>query len=62
MSRPPGDDLYTEVQLLGAATSALGPIYKAHKWFLTRGDLDYTSLPPKDSAQLNLRELCSLFR
>jgi hypothetical protein len=34
----------TEVQLLGAATSALGSIYKAHKWFLTRGDLEYTAL------------------
>ena len=27
-----------------AATHALGPIYKAHKWLLTRGDLDYTAL------------------
>jgi uncharacterized protein len=34
----------TQVQLLRAATSALGPIYKAHKWLLTRGDLDYTAL------------------
>ncbi len=34
----------TEIQLLGAATSALGSIYKAHKWFLTRGDLEYTAL------------------
>jgi predicted nucleotidyltransferase len=34
----------TQVQLLRAATHALGPIYKAHKWFLTRGDLDYTAL------------------
>jgi predicted nucleotidyltransferase len=34
----------TRVQLLRAATWALGPIYKAHKWLLTRGDLDYTSL------------------
>ncbi len=33
-----------EVQLLGAATSALGSIYKAHKWFLTRRDLEYTAL------------------
>ena len=32
------------VQLLRAATSALPPIYKAHKWFVTRGDLDYTAL------------------
>lgn len=34
----------TQVQLLGAATHALGSIYKAHKWFLTRGDLEYTAL------------------
>jgi uncharacterized protein len=34
----------TQVQLLHAATCALGPIYKAHKWLLTRGDLDYTAL------------------
>ncbi len=34
----------TQVQLFRAATSALPPIYKAHKWFLTRGDLDYTAL------------------
>src|SRR5262245_17460117 len=33
-----------EVQLLRAASSALGPIYKAHKWFITRQDLDYTAL------------------
>jgi predicted nucleotidyltransferase len=33
-----------QVQLLRAATSALPPIYKAHKWFVTRGDLDYTAL------------------
>ena len=32
------------MQLLRAATHALGPIYKAHKWLLTRGDLDYTAL------------------
>jgi uncharacterized protein len=32
------------LQLLRAATSALGPVYKARKWFLTRGDLDYTAL------------------
>jgi hypothetical protein len=37
-------DRDTQVQLLRAATSALLPIYKAHKWFLTRGDLDYTAL------------------
>jgi predicted nucleotidyltransferase len=34
----------TQVQLLRAATSALPPIYKAHKFFVTRGDLDYTAL------------------
>jgi hypothetical protein len=34
----------TQVQLLAAATHALPPVYKAHKWFLTRGDLDYTAL------------------
>ena len=34
----------TQVQLLRAATSALPPIYKAHKWLVTRGDLDYTAL------------------
>ncbi|HEY1339848.1 MAG TPA: hypothetical protein VGF59_20185 [Bryobacteraceae bacterium] len=34
----------TQVQLLRAATSALPPLYKAHKWFVTRGDLDYTAL------------------
>jgi predicted nucleotidyltransferase len=33
-----------QVQLLRAATSALPPIYKAHKWLLTRGDLHYTAL------------------
>ena len=27
-----------------AATHALPPIDKAHKWFVTRGDLDYTAL------------------
>lgn len=34
----------TMVQLLRAATHALGPIYKAHKWLVTRGDLEYTAL------------------
>jgi predicted nucleotidyltransferase len=33
-----------QIQLLRAATFALGPIYKAHKWLLTRGDLEYTAL------------------
>jgi hypothetical protein len=32
------------LQLLRAGTSALSPIYKARKWFCTRGDLDYTAL------------------
>jgi uncharacterized protein len=34
----------TQVQLLAAATRALPAIDKAHKWFVTRGDLDYTAL------------------
>jgi hypothetical protein len=34
----------TQVQLLRAATNALAPVYKAHKWLTTRGDLDYTAL------------------
>lgn len=34
----------TQVQLLAAAAHALPAIYKAHKWMLTRGDLDYTAL------------------
>jgi len=34
----------TQLQLLRAATNALPAINKAHKWFLTRGDLEYTSL------------------
>jgi len=34
----------TQVQLLAAATQALLPLYKAHKWFLTRGDPEYTAL------------------
>jgi hypothetical protein len=33
-----------DVQLLRAATHALASIYKAHKWMITRGDLDYTAL------------------
>ena len=33
-----------QVQLLRAATDVLPPLYKAHKWFVTRGDLDYTAL------------------
>lgn len=34
----------TQMQLFGAAAHALPFLYKAHKWFLTRGDLDYTAL------------------
>ena len=34
----------TQLQLLRAAIEALAPIYKAHKWLLTRGDLEYTAL------------------
>jgi polymorphic toxin system nucleotidyltransferase-like protein len=34
----------TALQLLRAGTHALPPIYKAHKWLLTRGDLEYTAL------------------
>jgi uncharacterized protein len=34
----------TQLQLLRAATHALPCIYKAHKWLVTRGDLDYTAL------------------
>lgn len=34
----------TSLQLLRAGTNALPAIDKAHKWFHTRGDLDYTAL------------------
>ena len=37
-------DRDTQVQLLRAGTHALPPLYKARKWLLTRGDLDYTAL------------------
>jgi hypothetical protein len=40
----PLGDRDTALQLLGAATAALPPLYKAHKWLVTRGDLDYTAL------------------
>jgi hypothetical protein len=33
-----------QLALLAAATGALPSVYKAHKWFVTRGDLDYTAL------------------
>src|SRR5581483_9049838 len=34
----------TQLQLLAAASQALPAVYKAHKWLVTRGDLDYTAL------------------
>jgi predicted nucleotidyltransferase len=34
----------TQIQLLRSATHALAPLYKAHKWLLTRADLEYTAL------------------
>ena len=34
----------TRVQLLEAGTVALMCVYKAHKWFITRSDLDYTAV------------------
>jgi len=34
----------TRLQLLSAASGALPAIYKAHKWMITRADLDYTAL------------------
>jgi hypothetical protein len=34
----------TQLELLRAGASALAPIDKAHKWFVTRGDLDYSAL------------------
>ena len=34
----------TQTQLLRGATSALGAIYKAYKFLIMRGDLDYTAL------------------
>jgi hypothetical protein len=37
-------DRDTMLQLLRAGLHALGPIYKAHKFFVTRGDLNYTAL------------------
>ena len=33
-----------QVQLLSAGIQALAPIDKAHKWLVTRGDLDYSAL------------------
>src|SRR5258708_14372670 len=43
-------DRDTQLQLLQAATYALPSIYKARKWLLTRGDLDYTALWILDAA------------
>ena len=37
-------DRDTQRQLLSAGTCALPAIYKAHKWLITRGDLEYTAL------------------
>jgi uncharacterized protein len=34
----------TRLQLLRAACAALPALYKAHKWFVTRQDLEYTAL------------------
>jgi len=34
----------TQLQLLAAASHALPFLYKARKWLITRGDLDYTAL------------------
>jgi hypothetical protein len=34
----------TQLQLLAAASHALPCLYKAQKWLITRGDLDYTAL------------------
>jgi uncharacterized protein len=33
-----------QVQLFSAAVHVLPPMYKARKWFVTRGDLEYTAL------------------
>jgi uncharacterized protein len=34
----------TQIRLLAAASGALPAVYKAHKWLVTRGDLNYTAL------------------
>jgi uncharacterized protein len=34
----------TKIQLLRAGIQALAPVDKAHKWLITRGDLEYTAL------------------
>ena len=33
-----------QIQILNAAAAVLPPLYKAHKWFRTRRDLEYTAL------------------
>ena len=33
-----------QIALLAAASNAVSTLYKAHKWLITRGDLDYTAL------------------
>jgi hypothetical protein len=33
-----------DIALFDAATDVLPPLYKAHKWMLTRGDVNYTAL------------------
>jgi len=33
-----------QIELLRAATDVVPAVYKAHKWMITRGDLEYTSL------------------
>jgi hypothetical protein len=37
-------DRDTQLQLMAAATHALPAMYKAHKWLVTRGDLDYAAV------------------
>lgn len=37
-------DRDTQLQLLSSGIEALAPVAKAHKWFITRGDLNYTAL------------------
>jgi hypothetical protein len=34
----------TKLQLLATGCHVLPPVYKAHKWLITRGDLDYTAV------------------
>lgn len=34
----------TKLQVFNAAVNVLPPLYKAHKWFITRGDLELTAL------------------